>query len=265
MYYLQSRYYDPVTGRFLNADIYIDTGSGSPLSTNMFAYCENDAINKCDKYGEDACWIQAPKSVPFGFITFGHTSLLIQEKKGVWWYYYWGGKSVQLLYLHTTNLKKIDSDVDRVLNYFKKTSIFKSNKLDFEKIKRTDKYTQSLWFKGEFATCLEEIKRNMKYQYNHYSDVKLYKFSYSNGNSKTKEPQSWVLYGNHEYKRFICNCMQRSIQVLFLGKLKKNQSTFISRLCYSLGRCITPNFALDIMHYGIGIFDKTSIGIWSEI
>ena len=37
LYYLQSRYYDPVTGRFLNADSYTDTESGSPLSTNMFA------------------------------------------------------------------------------------------------------------------------------------------------------------------------------------------------------------------------------------
>ena len=50
-YYLQSRYYDPQTGRFLNADIYADTVSGSPLSTNTFAYCENNAINYSDKYG----------------------------------------------------------------------------------------------------------------------------------------------------------------------------------------------------------------------
>ena len=44
LYYLRSRYYDPVTGRFLNADVYADTESGSPLSTNMFAYCENNAL-----------------------------------------------------------------------------------------------------------------------------------------------------------------------------------------------------------------------------
>ena len=37
LYYLQSRYYDPVTGRFLNADVYADTGYVSPLSTNTFA------------------------------------------------------------------------------------------------------------------------------------------------------------------------------------------------------------------------------------
>ena len=51
LYYLQSRYYDPLTGRFLNADVYADTQSGTPLSTNMFAYCENNAINNVDYSG----------------------------------------------------------------------------------------------------------------------------------------------------------------------------------------------------------------------
>ena len=53
LYYLQSRYYDPTTGRFINADdtAYVDTNSGTPLSTNMFAYCENNFINHVDKTG----------------------------------------------------------------------------------------------------------------------------------------------------------------------------------------------------------------------
>ena len=51
LYYLQSRYYDPFTGRFINADVYCDTQSGSPLSTNMFAYCENNSIFSFDPYG----------------------------------------------------------------------------------------------------------------------------------------------------------------------------------------------------------------------
>ena len=51
--YLQSRYYDPTTGRFINADdtAYVDTNSGTPLSTNMFAYCENNPVNKVDPNG----------------------------------------------------------------------------------------------------------------------------------------------------------------------------------------------------------------------
>lgn len=51
LYYLQSHYYDPFAGRFLNADAYCDTMSGSPLSTNMFAYCENNPVNYLDPNG----------------------------------------------------------------------------------------------------------------------------------------------------------------------------------------------------------------------
>ncbi|MBR1483400.1 MAG: hypothetical protein IJ598_10595 [Ruminococcus sp.] len=54
LYYLQSRYYDPTTCRFINADVYCDTQSGSPLSTNMFAYCENCPLLRYDKDGKDA-------------------------------------------------------------------------------------------------------------------------------------------------------------------------------------------------------------------
>ena len=57
LYYLQSRYYDPQTGRFINADdtAYVDTNSGTPLSTNMFAYCENNLANFVDLTGK---WAQ---------------------------------------------------------------------------------------------------------------------------------------------------------------------------------------------------------------
>ena len=50
-YYLQSRYYDPNTCRFINADGYASTGQGY-LGHNMFAYCNNDPINKVDPTGE---------------------------------------------------------------------------------------------------------------------------------------------------------------------------------------------------------------------
>ena len=42
-YYLQSRYYDPALGRFINADSYASTGQGF-LGYNMFAYCENNPV-----------------------------------------------------------------------------------------------------------------------------------------------------------------------------------------------------------------------------
>ena len=50
-YYLQSRYYDPEIGRFINADSYASTDIVGLLSTNMFSYCENDPINRSDHSG----------------------------------------------------------------------------------------------------------------------------------------------------------------------------------------------------------------------
>ena len=51
-YYLQSRYYDPVVGRFLNADDAEYLGaSGTVVGWNLFAYCENDSLNDMDASG----------------------------------------------------------------------------------------------------------------------------------------------------------------------------------------------------------------------
>ena len=58
LYYLQSRYYDPETGRFLNADDVDYIGySGEQLSYNAFAYCENNPIDLVDHNGKFAKWI----------------------------------------------------------------------------------------------------------------------------------------------------------------------------------------------------------------
>ncbi len=53
LYYLQSRYYDPAIGRFINADSYASTGQGF-LGCNMFAYCLNNPVNYLDGYGRYA-------------------------------------------------------------------------------------------------------------------------------------------------------------------------------------------------------------------
>ena len=49
-YYLQSRYYDPITRRFLNADKVVNNGVGI-LGTNMFSYCINNPVNMFDNEG----------------------------------------------------------------------------------------------------------------------------------------------------------------------------------------------------------------------
>ena len=50
LHYLQSRYYDPETGRFVNGDAYAQTGTGL-LDKNMFAYCLDDPVNLVDPSG----------------------------------------------------------------------------------------------------------------------------------------------------------------------------------------------------------------------
>ncbi len=50
-YYLNSRYYDPETGRFINADAYVSTGQGLS-GNNMFAYCNNNPIINVDSSGQ---------------------------------------------------------------------------------------------------------------------------------------------------------------------------------------------------------------------
>ena len=42
-YYLQSRYYDPVMRRFINADGYVNANGGF-IGYNMYAYCSNSPI-----------------------------------------------------------------------------------------------------------------------------------------------------------------------------------------------------------------------------
>ncbi len=55
-YYLQSRYYDPNTCRFISADVYLSTGQGV-LGHNAYAYCLNNPINRSDDEGNRASWL----------------------------------------------------------------------------------------------------------------------------------------------------------------------------------------------------------------
>ena len=49
LYYLNSRYYDPETGRFVNADNFLV--GDSVLGMNLYAYCVNNPVNLSDPSG----------------------------------------------------------------------------------------------------------------------------------------------------------------------------------------------------------------------
>lgn len=81
LYYLQSRYYNPEWGRFINGDGYNATGQGF-IGNNMFAYCINNPVNFVDATGQVAEALQAwmasmwwlciaDTTLPVGDIIFG--------------------------------------------------------------------------------------------------------------------------------------------------------------------------------------------------
>ena len=55
LYYLQSRYYNPQWGRFLNADGYVNA-NGDLIGFNMYAYCSNSPVFYTDPTGEESIW-----------------------------------------------------------------------------------------------------------------------------------------------------------------------------------------------------------------
>jgi RHS repeat-associated protein len=50
MYYLNSRYYDPVTARFMSMDTYLGQAN-DPLSLNLYTYCHNEPVMYSDPTG----------------------------------------------------------------------------------------------------------------------------------------------------------------------------------------------------------------------
>ena len=51
LYYLQARYYDPIIGRFINADSFVSTGQGL-IGSNMYVYCGNNPVVRKDDCGK---------------------------------------------------------------------------------------------------------------------------------------------------------------------------------------------------------------------
>ena len=81
---MQSRYYDSVTHRFINADSYQSTGQGI-IGTNMFAYCNNDPVNTVDPYGDDPWWLlpywgYIHKAVQEHILLYSGRSLEMEQK-----------------------------------------------------------------------------------------------------------------------------------------------------------------------------------------
>ena len=110
LYYLQSRYYDPLTGRFLNADVYCDTYTGNPLSTNMFAYCENDAINYVDNDGRRTYFLNGINNNSKNGITWYASALKNKLSKYV--------KDVRIIAIYKSKKNGVRSTIKGVAQVF---------------------------------------------------------------------------------------------------------------------------------------------------
>ena len=88
LYYLQSRYYDPEVGRFLNADSVDYIGySDSVISYNVFAYCENNAVNMSDCLGNFSIF-----GIEFNLAYWHHELIYLGKNihnKYIFWYCYY--------------------------------------------------------------------------------------------------------------------------------------------------------------------------------
>ena len=90
LYYLQSRYYDPELGRFLNADVVFDHDAGLQ-GCDLFAYCGNNPANRIDRSGADSVSFEdddeeIDEEVPKGGMTSGganHQGPAIASSPGV--------------------------------------------------------------------------------------------------------------------------------------------------------------------------------------
>ena len=84
MYYLKTRYYDPITCRFINADRYIQTAQGF-YDKNVFSYCENDPVNRVDTEG-DFWWFTAAIGAAIGAVVSGVKQVVSNVMSGDNWY-----------------------------------------------------------------------------------------------------------------------------------------------------------------------------------
>lgn len=91
LYYLQTRYYNPSYGRFLNADTteILERTKGTVLGANIFAYCNNNPVMNVDYTGEIPVWLLSGATpfvgaiaiVLFVFAIFGLLPKLLDAQK----------------------------------------------------------------------------------------------------------------------------------------------------------------------------------------
>ena len=156
-YYLQSRYYDPVVGRFINADVLVSAGRLN-LICNMFAYCHNNPANYLDTNGFDAIWIQEGDSAA----GCGHSGLMAQDEDGEWFYFFCGpsnensGLEILLGTTHPTDYPHIPVNGEDLTNTKQVIQVLaRSNSSASD---RANLITSTRYFEGDYVKTYEKAK-----------------------------------------------------------------------------------------------------------
>lgn len=86
LYYLNARYYNPETGRFISRDTYEGT-SEEPSSLHLYLYCANDPVNYVDPSGHKKIATIYYKGKKKGFTEQAHYNLYYHPKNSNVKYY----------------------------------------------------------------------------------------------------------------------------------------------------------------------------------
>ena len=112
LYYLQSRYYDPEVGRFLNADRFVGTGQGL-LGHNMYVYCNNNPIVRSDESG--TVWI--PIGTVIGLIGVAVTTAVNHVVNAV------NFRKINMELKESYSVKEAEREINDILSPYTSTSI----------------------------------------------------------------------------------------------------------------------------------------------
>ena len=211
LYYLRSRYYNPVWKRFINADSLAGV-CGRISSHNVFSYCCNTPILSSDFSGKDAYWITDTKNVGLGSMSMGHTSLLLEDEKGEWYYFYWGPEYKPFMGKANPILEKIVimRDVNGNISLEDLNSVLQENA--------------------------------EQYRYGGYYDVAtLFVGDYSKSVMKAKE----IVRSEDKYDVLNYNCMQVSARIMCASQ--RVISTLSLLFAYVRAREVIPDHAMALI------------------
>ena len=153
LYYLQSRYYDPVTHRFINADGLVSTGTGV-LGYNMFAYCNNSPIMCFDCSGTTTL-NDAQHDVAYNPNSFFNImDISYAQRAGC------GPKDDIELYLssHRNVTYEVDTAIEPYLQFLTSYNCLINICIQHESLEKIAKYSVFIPLVNHY--CVWDIKRN---------------------------------------------------------------------------------------------------------